>query len=162
MRLNERARTELLAEAEGISDEDINKQPAGDRWSIKQILDHLYLMEGSVAKIIQSQLEKGKKEHVSEKPIDLTVNRDKKVDALDFLTPGGDFATLEELTQKLEASHKLLADTAINADETMLKERVYQHPAFGELSLKQWVPFVAYHEMRHTEQLREVKRALNL
>ncbi|WP_174616146.1 DinB family protein [Virgibacillus ihumii] len=162
MKLNERARTTMLAETEGLSDEHINKRPAEDRWSIKQILEHLYLMEGAIAKIIQKQLEEGERKDISDKPIELTVNREKKVDASDFVIPGDDFATRKELIQKLESSHKLLADTAINADETLLEERMYPHPQFGELSLKQWIPFVAYHEMRHTEQLKEVKHDLNL
>lgn len=162
MKLNERARTALLAEAEGISDENINKQPADDRWSIKQILEHLYLMEGAIAKSIQKQLNEGEKTDVSDKPIELTANRDKKVEAPDFARPSNEFATLEELMQKLEATHKLLADIAINTDHQALAEHGYPHPVFGTLSLEQWIPFVAYHEMRHTEQLKEVKQTLAL
>jgi hypothetical protein len=32
-----------------------------------------------------------------------------------------------------------------------------KHPYLGELSLKQWVEFIGYHEKRHLLQLAEVK-----
>ncbi|WP_077324920.1 DinB family protein [Virgibacillus siamensis] len=162
MKLNERARTALLAEAEGVSDDNLNKQPAEDRWSMKQILEHLYLMEGTIAKIIKHQLEEGEERETSDRPIELTVNRSKKVEAPDFLQPSSDYAGLDDLVRKLEASHKQLAEIVLMADEQALKERIYPHPEFGQLSLEQWIPFLAYHEMRHTEQIKEVKQALNL
>lgn len=162
MKINEQAREELFAEINGLSDEDLNKKPAANGWSIKQVTEHIYLMEGAIAKTVQDQLVNGDKVNANDKPIELTKNRDQKVEAPDFARPSDDFKTLEELKQKLAFTHKSLEDIAEHADETLLSEKGYPHPVFGQMSLKQWIPFVGYHEMRHTEQIKEVKTELEL
>src|SRR5699024_3953205 len=48
IKINEEARTALLKEVQEVSDHYLNLQPADGGWSIKQILEHLYLMEHSV------------------------------------------------------------------------------------------------------------------
>lgn len=30
------------------------------------------------------------------------------------------------------------------------------------MSLEQWIPFVGYHEVRHTEQIREIKADISV
>lgn len=162
MKINEEARAALLAEVNGISDVDLNKKPAPDQWSVKQVLEHLYLMEGAITKTIQDQLANGEVAEAEEKPIDLTVNRDVKVEAPDFATPGETFATLAELKQKLAATHQGLTDLANKVDETSLEQKTIPHPAFGSMNLKQWIPFVGWHEKRHILQIKEVKETLEL
>lgn len=162
MQPNDQARQELLQTVAGLSDEDLNRKPADDRWSIKQVMEHLYLMEGAIAKTISHQLKNGETVNAEAKPIEATTNRDVKVVAPDFATPTGDFATLAELEQKLAASHDMLKQVAEEADEADLEAKAYPHPVFGPMSLKQWIPFVGYHEMRHTAQIEEVKEQLGL
>lgn len=72
MDVNEQARKELLEEVNGISDEDLNRKLADNKWSIKQVLEHLYLMEGVITKTIEGQLDNGKSVNAEEKPIELT------------------------------------------------------------------------------------------
>ncbi|MEN1968592.1 DinB family protein [Lentibacillus sp. N15] len=162
MHVNEEARESLLKEVNGISDDNLNKQPDAASWSIKQILEHLFLMEGVIVKMIENELENGKDVQTKPKPIELTVNRDQKVQAPDFAVPSDDFATLEELKLKLEASHQGLAQLVTNADEHVLANRAFLHPVFGEMSLNQWIPFIGWHEKRHTLQIKEVKTVLGL
>ncbi|GAA0430054.1 MAG: DinB family protein [Bacillota bacterium] len=161
MQINEQARESLLSEVNGLTDEEINKKASADRWSVKQIMEHLYLMEVAITKIIQQQLITGDTVHVSEKPIHFTVNRSVKVDSPDFAVPSEDFVTLEEMKQKLAASHQGLRQLNETADKKTLREKSYPHPAFGDLSLEQYIPFVGYHEKRHIEQIKEVKAAFN-
>lgn len=162
MDINKSAREQLLAEVGGISDEDLNRKPAENRWSIKQILEHLYLMEGAITKNIQGQLINGDSVNADDKPIELSVNRKKKVDAPEFAAPSDEFATAAELKQKLASTHQELMDLAETSDEKLLAERGFPHPVFKQLSLKQWIPFVGYHELRHIEQIKEVKAELGL
>ncbi len=162
MEINEQARTELLNQVDGLSDEDINSKPSADKWSIKQIMEHLYLMEGAITKTIKDQLVSGAIEHVENKPIERSVNRDVKAEAPDFTIPGDDFLKLDDLKQRLAGTHEGLKELVNETDEEKLKARAYPHPAFGKVSLSQWIPFVGYHEMRHIEQIKEVKQALHL
>lgn len=50
MLINDKAREDLYNEVDGLSDEILNKKPSDHEWSIKQILEHLYLMEGGIGK----------------------------------------------------------------------------------------------------------------
>lgn len=117
MEINDQARKELLAQVEYLTDEVINRQPAEDRWSIKQILQHLYLMEGSVAKTIQIKLAAEDQNITIDKPIQLTVDRSNKIEAPDFVTPTLEYSTLHDLKSKLTATHSTLHDVAENATE---------------------------------------------
>ncbi|MBM7600255.1 putative damage-inducible protein DinB [Virgibacillus halotolerans] len=162
MEINEQARTELLNHVEGLSDEDLNKKPSADRWSVKQIMEHLYLMEGAITKTIKDQLISGEIEHVENKPIEHSINRDVKVEAPGFAVPGDDFLKSDDLKQRLAGTHEGLKELEKEADEEQLKAKAYPHPAFGKVSLKQWIPFVGYHELRHIEQIKEVKQELGL
>src|SRR5690625_3759524 len=149
VKINKEAREELLTEVEGISDEDLNTKPAADQWSVKQVMEHLYLMEGAITKSIQDQLVNGEVVEAEDKPINLTVNRDVKVDAPDFAVPSETFATAAELKQKLATTHRGLIELVNTADETLLEQKVIPHPTFGLMNLKQWIPFIGWHEKRH-------------
>ncbi|WP_100011331.1 DinB family protein [Lentibacillus sediminis] len=162
MQVNEKARGELLKEVNGLSDEVVNQKLAADQWSIKQVLEHLYLMEATVTRTIEKQLANGEATEAKEKPIERTVNRKTKVDAPEYLVPSEDFRTLEELKKKLAATHQGLSDLENRTNNQDLEAKTFPHPAFGDLSLKQWIPFVGYHEMRHTEQIKEVKVELGV
>lgn len=162
MQVNEEARDALLKEVNGLSDEVINQKPAADQWSLKQVLEHLYLMEATVTRTVEKQLANGEAAEAKEKPIELTVNRKSKVDAPAYLVPSEDFSPLEDLKKKLAATHKGLSDLESNTSDQELEAKTFPHPAFGDLSLKQWIPFVGYHEMRHTEQVKEVKAQLSV
>lgn len=162
MRINEEARTELFSEVNNLTDEEINIKPADDQWSIKQVMEHLFLMEGAITKTIINQLEKGDVANPVQKPIEASTNRSTKVDAPDFAVPNDEFASLEELKLKLTASHRGLIEVAENVGHDELTAKGFNHPIFGLMSLKQWIPFVGYHEKRHILQIKEVKEKLGL
>lgn len=162
MKINKEARETLFNEVNHLSDEAINKKPSDVQWSIKQIMEHLFLMEGAITKTIIDHLENGEEVDPDPKPIEASTNRSTKVDAPKFAVPNDEFSTLEELKLKLTATHQGLIKVAESADESKLKTRGFSHPIFGMMSLKQWIPFVGYHEKRHILQIREVKEKLGL
>ncbi|MBY0223587.1 DinB family protein [Sporosarcina aquimarina] len=162
MKINDQAREELWTQVGHLTDEDINRKPSDNEWSIKQVLEHLYLMESGVIKTIQAQLTSGEQKDVADKPIELTVNRSTKVQAPEFATATEESATLEELKAKLNATHSTLREFAESTSDAQLEEKSYPHPVFGEMNLKQWIPFIGYHELRHIDQIKEVKQKLGL
>lgn len=162
IKINEEARTALLKEVQEVSDHYLNLQPADGGWSIKQILEHLYLMEHSVVDIIKKELTSGEDKEAKQRKIELTVDRTVKVDAPDYLVPSDDVAALKEMTEKLEQSHFALQQLAEAYDEEVFAKKALDHPAFGKMNLAQWILFVGYHEMRHTKQIQEVKASLHL
>ncbi|QUW22954.1 DinB family protein [Sporosarcina sp. Marseille-Q4063] len=161
MKINDEAREKLLIEVNSLTDEDLNWKPAENRWSVRQVMEHLYLMEVSIAKTIKHQLSTGERKITSDKPIERTTNRSVRVEAPNFAQPGDAFAKLDELKSKLSASHSQLRDIAETITEEELAAKSYPHPVFGDMSLKQWIPFVGYHELRHVEQIKEIKELIN-
>ncbi|RLQ96082.1 DinB family protein [Falsibacillus albus] len=157
---NEVIREELFKSVSGLSDEQLNQKPSDDEWSIMQVLEHLYLMESAVAKSITAQVEKGKINPAEDKPIHLTPNRLTKVSAPSYVVPSVEPKSLEEMKGKLAASRELLNQAAAAGDPIIMEKKSFPHPVFGDLSLKQWVPFVGYHEKRHIHQIEEIKHRL--
>jgi len=160
MEIIDEARKELLVEVEGLSDNLFNKQPDADNWSVKQILEHLYLFEKYAADAIQEQVQHGEKIKVKEQPIHLSTNRATKFEAADFSQPTDEFATIIELKEKLAESRAQLQEVVDMADEDDLEQKALPHPGFKMLSLKQWIEFIGWHERRHILQIKEVKDAV--
>lgn len=160
VKVNEEAREALLNEVAGLSDEEINRKPSDNEWSIKQVLEHLYLFELEVIKSVQIELENGEVVEVKERPIHLTVNRDIKVEAPNNVKPGEEFATMDELKQNLASSREKLQEFVKSVDKRLLEQKSLPHPGFKRLSLAQWIEFIGWHEKRHILQIKEVKEKL--
>lgn len=155
--VNDEARAALLAEVKDITDEKANERPKDGGWSINQVLEHLYLMEDMVVKMLDHALKTGEVQEAKKRRIEATVNRDIKVDAPDELVPSDEALSIETIKDNLSISHKKLEDFAQEHSSETLIKKALPHPAFGLMSLEQWIPFVGYHEVRHTEQIREIK-----
>ncbi|MGJ3193331.1 DinB family protein [Peribacillus frigoritolerans] len=160
MNENEKIREELLNAVNGLSDEQLNAQPETGRWSIIQVLDHLYLMERAITKSISDKLKSDESIPAVDKPIELTLNRVVKVEAPPFVTPSESYQTLSEVKDKLSESRKAFVHVVDHAKEIDLEQKSFPHPLFKDLSLKQWIPFVGLHEKRHLFQIEELKAKL--
>ncbi|MEM5017241.1 DinB family protein [Metabacillus indicus] len=154
-------REELIRETEQMTDEQLNKKPSQDVWSPGQILDHLYLMETVITGGLKHVLMNGEKKEASEKPLQLVIDRSRKVPAPENLKPAEGPFSKEELFSKLDRSRRELINFAETAPEQELEEKAMKHPHLGDLSLKQWIEFIGYHEKRHLLQLLEVRSAVS-
>ena len=160
MNENEKIREVLLNAVNGLSDEQLNAQPETGRWSIIQVLDHLYLMESAITKSISDKLKSDESIPAVDKPIEPTLNRGVKVEAPPFVTPSESYQTLSEVKEKLSESRKAFVHVVDHAKEIDLEQKSFPHPLFKDLSLKQWIPFVGLHEKRHLLQIEELKAKL--
>ncbi|MED2974525.1 DinB family protein [Fictibacillus sp. B-59209] len=157
MNQNEEIRRQLLETVSGLSDDQLNEPEEKGRWSIMQTLHHLYLMEKSITIIISNRLKSKITVSAEPKPIEMTVDRSRKVDAPVFAVPTKRYLTLEKIKEKLEESRNELNKVANSNDQEALEQKSYPHPVFGPMPLKQWIPFVGYHEKRHLAQIEEIK-----
>ncbi|SHG70127.1 DinB family protein [Ornithinibacillus halophilus] len=162
MELNDNVRNKLWHEVEGLSDELINQKPDEDKWSIRQILEHVYLLEKAFTKLIDRQLQNGEDVYAKDHPIEMTTDRSFKVDAPKFSVPGDEFKTLAELKEDLDNSHENLRKLVESVTSEQLLAKAISDSPFGDMNLKQSIEFVAYHELRHIEQLQEVKEAIGV
>ena len=158
---NAKIRNQLLQAVEGLSDEKLNQKPSAEEWSPIQILDHLQLMEKTIAKGVSHELAKEDSIKALKKPIGLTVSRSFKVKAPKHVVPTDEFVTIEEMKERLNASHNFLYEVYGSASPEQLKKKSMDHPVFGKVPLVQWFPFVGLHEKRHLKQLEKTLSKLN-
>jgi hypothetical protein len=157
---NKRIRDEVLQSVNGLSDKQLNEPVEDGTWSIMQVLEHLYLIERSITKSISKQIVNEESLPTEDKPIHYAVDRSRKIVAPSFVTPSEDYITLEDMKSNLAKSRAELIKVVNDADTTLLEQKSFPHPVFGLVSLKQWIPFIGFHEKRHLLQIEEIKGKL--
>ncbi|MYL71481.1 DUF1569 domain-containing protein [Halobacillus litoralis] len=150
-------RKELLDFVDQVPEQQASVKPEEDRWSILEVLEHLYLMEQLIVYQINQALKQGDTQQATEKPIHKTTNRDYKVEAPEAVRPKGEFTTLDQAKEGLKKTREATLFLIHNKEQETLQNRVFPHPAFGDMNLEQWVEFIGWHELRHLDQMKEVK-----
>lgn len=156
---NSKIREEIWNSVRELTDEQLNKVVEEGRWSIAQVLEHLYLMEENATRGIQEVLLKDEVNPTDPKPIEIAADRTIKRDAPDYLIPSVEFQTLESLREKLTNSREALMKSVQRVSEEELNNKSFIHRRFGLLSVTQWISLLGYHEQRHLEQIEEIKQS---
>jgi hypothetical protein len=155
---------ETLEALEKLSDEQLKFKAAPEKWSILEVAEHIMLAEGLLFGAVERALAnqpnsewetktKGKTEFI-EKAI---VSRERRVQAPESIVPSGKLSRADLIAKYKEARAKTLKF----AEETQLpvKSHTLDHPfpVFGTLNAYQWLIYVPLHNMRHNQQIAEVK-----
>jgi hypothetical protein len=162
-------RASLLRGVEGLSDEQQSFRASPDSWSVAEIVEHLSMVEGSVARLLGSLL--GKAEAAGHArstdapfaPVTISEfveqSRGQKFNAPESARPTG--APLAESVNRLletRAAVHNLRPRFESVDGTALR---FPHPAFGPLDLYQWLAFIGVHDARHLAQINALKETMN-
>ena len=153
-------REEVLKSVTPLSDSQLNKVPEEGKWSIAQVLEHLYLMEMNTVDAILETLSKDEYNPTGSKPIRNILDRTVKRVAPDDLTPSKEFQSLVELRKKLEKSRERLLKSIEGVSKEDLEQKSFIHRKYGLLTIRQWVSLIGYHEERHLKQIEEIKEAI--
>ncbi|MFS1518757.1 DinB family protein [Bacillus sp. SCS-151] len=153
----EMIRNKVLATINGLSDEQLNKKVTEDRWSVAQLLNHLYTSELGFTSLIKAGLENPESKEAKKRPLLLMLDRSQKVKVPDELGPTDDFMTKDKLLQCLSESREGLLKVLneMNDNEDNYTKGI-PNPVFKYLNLAQSVEFIGLHELRHWEQLNEI------
>lgn len=150
-----------------LSDAQWNYKPAPEKWSAGEVAEHIWLAEGLLFAAVERSLAaaenpnweeqtKGKNERLEQ----LLLNRTGKAQAPEQIKPTG--KTRAEIMQGLKESR---AKTLKFARETKLalKSHTQEHPfkVFGTLNAYQWLIYIPLHNLRHNQQIAEVKALPN-
>jgi DinB superfamily len=147
-----------------LATEKYSAPPEG-KWSVEDILWHLHLVERGSGSAIRRMLEGERGEKIVdadlkalwEKMFTFVLNRaELKLPAPPNVSPQGNTPPREECIIALQQSQdKVLSHLqGVSTDDLL---RVYfPHPIIGTLPALYWVMFIAMHEARHLEQLREL------
>jgi uncharacterized damage-inducible protein DinB len=154
-------REKLLNEISDLSNEELNKKPGPDTWSVAQVCHHLYLAESVFTQAIIYGLSKSNGRKAEPVPVQLAVNRSQKAKAPDMVVPSDNPMDYQQIKDLLDQSRNLFLEFYNQLeDKSLLAEKSAKHPLFGYMPLDQWVELIYLHEERHIEQIKEIKSQL--
>lgn len=157
------AQAEYLAAIGNVSEEQWEWKPAPDRWSVGEIAEHILLAESALFRAVQLAIQSppnpdwqtktaGKTEFIEK----VMPDRSRKVSAPEQLQPRG--LPKGEVIRRFKEAR---AQTIRFAETTQipLKEHTYDNPfpVFNTLNAYQWLIYIPLHNMRHDQQIAEVK-----
>ncbi len=155
---------QTLAAVEKLSEAQWAYKAAPDKWSVGETLEHITMAEGLLFGMVEKTLAspvnpawaektKGKTEFIERAMLD----RSTKAQAPEMIIPTGKLTRAEVLAKFKTVraqTRKFVAET--NAE---MHAHTGNHPvpAFGTLSAYQWLIYISLHNLRHNQQIEEVK-----
>lgn len=167
-RLDE-SRAALRAAVEAVPAPLRERKPATGRWSVAEVLEHLALVERRylaqlpepIAAARQAGLgpETGPRSALPAEIGAMLADRTSRRPAPEIVVPSGTLDAAAALASAEEVRDEFRSMMAA-LDGLSLGNVIYAHHRFGPLNLYQWVEFIAAHESRHVQQVREVAAQL--
>lgn len=159
----EKTREKLIATIDALPPESETWRENGAGWTIREIVEHLSLVEAGIIKIVQKLLGKASPSAAGEPPFSLPADfgekllgiRESKLQAPEFFHPKGEHSIADSLA-KLKEDRTLLADLRNEIEKVDASAPVFPHPALGNLNLYQWIVMIGLHERRHLAQIERI------
>ena len=147
---------------ERIPENRWKKSPRRGGWSAAEIVAHLTMVESTVWNGVREELSSNPKRHsLWQKmhiPVSMSawraVKRKTPIPLDSALVKARDDA-LNEYSSIRNRTLKLIAEQSARD----LAPYRRQHPFLGSLNLYDWMRVIAYHEIRHTKQIREIVKS---
>jgi hypothetical protein len=158
----EDSRVDFRAAVEGVTEAQAKLNPAPERWSILQCVEHVVVTESSFLSWLENPLTEPVPPQDKEKEAKLLAGvsgRARPGDAPEAVQPKGRFATLAEALEQFEtvrAASLRFAESA-GADLYSLAAR---HSFIGLMNGAEVMVLIAAHARRHAAQIREIRAAL--
>lgn len=158
---NQKFRERLTATLSEISPDEAVSLPDGEKWSIRQIVEHVSMVEIGTSRICAKLLGEAK---AAGKPSDgsFALSPDfgeraaeiavLKVEAPDRVQPTGG-VTIAEAIERMGANRESLDSMRSDLERFDLSGPKFPHPFFGDLTAGEWLVMVGLHEARHTKQI---------
>ncbi len=155
---------ELMKAIEKLSEAQWKFKPAPEKWSVGEVAEHIVLAEGLLFAMVEKAMAdkpnaewetktKGKTELLER----ILVNRTGRAQAPEQIVPSGKLSR-DEVIAKFKEVRARTNKFASNFDQP-LKDHTADHmfPVFGTLNGYQWLIYVPLHNIRHNQQINEVK-----
>jgi hypothetical protein len=157
-----RAHMELLDVCEQIPANRWKKNPASGGWSAGEVVAHLTMTETVVGNFAREELAKKVRRHSFLQKIHVPVilvawrlAKRKTPIPLDGSLVTSRQEALESYSAARNRTLKFIAEQS-SRDLAPYRRK---HPFLGSLNLYDWMRMLAYHEMRHTRQIREIGKS---
>ena len=160
---------ELIDAVDGIPVALRDREPAEGRWSVAGVLEHLAIVNESIATRLSTALSvareaglaaEGEESSILHRlDIASIVDRGRPRIASEASQPKAGLSASAALAH-YERSHAQVCDLVQAYDGLAIGSVQAPHPIFGALDMYQWLLFVGAHEGRHADQIREIGDAL--
>jgi DinB superfamily len=159
---------QTIAAVEKLSDAQWSFKAAPEKWSVGECVEHILMAEGLLFSQMEKALAAPAPENWAEKTKGKTdflervmVKRQGKAQAPESIVPSGKMARAELMTKLKEAraqTRKFAVETKaeLNSHTT---DHIFQ--VFNTLSAYQWLVYIPLHNIRHNQQIEEVKAHAN-
>ncbi len=162
--VNESIHSKFRSTLESLTDDQAAAQPAGENWSVSQIVEHVSLVESGICRICSRLLAKAETNgQVNSGTIDLSefmLKADKitdvKLEAPDTVHPVNGRSIAESI-RVMEENGVALEELRPRFEQFDGGANTFPHPYLGELSALEWLVLAGGHKVRH---LRQIKRLL--
>jgi hypothetical protein len=159
--LLQKSEREFMDAVDGLTDEQWSFKPGPARWSVGEVAEHIVLADALLFKVAIKSLE-GQPDATWDATVSKTdtlrkalPNRSRRVDAPASIQPQLAVSRAELLSRFKEQRARALAyarDT-----DAPLKAHTAPNPFFGSLNAHQWLLYIPLHDLRHNQQIAEVK-----
>lgn len=158
-------RSALVSAVSGLPPERWTERPSPGRWSVVDLLEHLYKVEHSCAQVIARGVAAARAAGHPEETESSSVlgtldtfaipDRSQRREAPERMAPTGTWSA-NEAREKLKASRAELHEAMRAGDGLQLGSIRHPHARLGELDLYGWILFIGKHEARHVMQAKEI------
>jgi uncharacterized small protein (DUF1192 family) len=161
---NSKIRGKLIEIVLGLTDEQANALPEGEKWSVANLVEHIAIVENSITRISAKLLGEaqakgataGGEAKISEDfRQKLAWGKDQKFQAPERVHPSGKLTIAESLA-KLDENKYALENLRPLFESVECSDFKFPHPAFGDISAHEWLALIGGHEMRHIRQIENV------
>jgi len=132
----------------------------GKKWSIIEVLEHIYITDKVIYNIISkpSDKESKTKEIIGQNKLEtvLVEQRNKKLKSPDLLQPKGHFQNLADFNSAFIALRNSFK-TDLRTEKLKVDNRIHNHFLLGQMTITDWLNFVLFHTERHLKQIEERK-----
>jgi hypothetical protein len=158
------AREALVQEVRGLSDSQLAFRPSAESWSIGEILDHLFLAEQSIGRVLSKILQQaagrgliGSPGSMAVPPLQLDLDAYSQAAVAPESVRPLPGRSLEPLLAALAESRDRLMQVARRADGQTVGTLTLRHFQLGDLNFYQWLALEGAHEQKHLEQIRRLR-----
>lgn len=144
----------FLKTISSFDEEEINKIPFVNSWTVAQVAEHVMLSNRGMARSLNEEGRKGIR-NIEEGVAGLKsifLNFEKKLQSPKFILPTSKKYDKEILIAEVEDSFEKLKSLSAKIDVA----EIICHPIFGEISKFEILYFVVYHTHRHNHQLENI------
>lgn len=161
---NDEVREKLKKTLGRLTDEQSSSLPEGEKWTIKQIVEHLAMVEDGMTRICSKLLAKAQTDgKLSNDRLNIPASFDEKsaeiarikVEAPERVHPS-EGKTIAESLAKMDETRIRLNDMQPLFETYDCTTYKFPHPFFGDISAAEWLILLGGHEARHIRQIKNL------